>query len=304
MSLFAGTDAGVYRASGPDGPFEHVLESGEVRRVLSTAAGLYAASESGLYRSPAGTDWTGLDTPRESVYAIARSPDGRYYIGTRPAHVYVSDDGGQNWRELTAIRTLPSQDSWYTPQDDATAQVSSLAIHADAPDRIFAGVERGGVYRSDDGGDTWTTQRDGIDEDVHHLLVVTPETVIASTGHGLYRTKDGAQSWVRLDGGHARSYFDEARLEDGILYTSAARGPPPSWDGPQGADAVLFESTDTGALAQVPSPTGTAELVHAWGVHDGTVIGGTNAGSILQRTARGWQHAAEIPASVRSFAVG
>jgi len=215
----------------------------------------------------------------------------------------VSEDRGRSWRERESFRALPSRESWYTPQDDTTAQVSSLAIHPDAPERVFAGVERGGVFRSDDGGDTWTEQREGVDEDVHHLLMITAGTVVASTGDGLYRTEDGARSWTRLDAGHSRRYFDEALLYDGVLYTSAARGPPPSWGGPAGADAALFESTDTGdTLEQVPVPSGNREIVHAWGVHDDTVVGGTNDGSVLRRTPDGWTQAAEIPAAIRSFA--
>ncbi|MFC6725406.1 WD40 repeat domain-containing protein, partial [Halobium palmae] len=63
--LYAGTYDGVYRTDGVDvdeSDWECVLDGDRVMRVEAFAGveGLFAATESGLYRSPDGEEWTDL----------------------------------------------------------------------------------------------------------------------------------------------------------------------------------------------------------------------------------------------------
>lgn len=108
------------------------------------------------------------------------------------------------------------------------------------------GVEVGGVHRSDDRGETWSERRDGLADDVHHVLVRDLTEYLASCGDGLYRTRDVGERWTRLDDGLSRRYFREAIEHDGRLYAAAARSAPGTWQGTPGADAGLFVSNDDG----------------------------------------------------------
>src|SRR5699024_6720415 len=92
----------------------------------------------------------------------------------------------------------------------------------DAPDRLIAGVEVGGIHASEDNGQTWTERRNGLQDDIHHVLMLGAEEYIASTGGGLYRTRNAGRSWSRMDEQLDRSYFRESFKSNGRLYTSAA----------------------------------------------------------------------------------
>lgn len=309
MTLILGTDDGVYRAS--DVRFDdatQVLAAGRVMRVrrFSGMDGVFACSKSGLYRSTAGgTNWSGLEVPRKEVYSVLVAPDGeRLYAGTHPAHLYVSEDGGDSWRELDGFQELPSRDQWHTPRHRNEAHIRSLGAHAEAPDRVVAGVEVGGVHVSDDRGETWTERRDGVHDDVHHVWVHRPDEFIASCGGGLYRTEDAGQSWNRLDEQLSHRYFREAMVHDGRLYAAAARGPPPTWDGESGADAALFVSDDDGeTFTTMAYPGEPNEIILAWAATDNRVIAGTNQGRVLVEGDDEWRTAGQISSGIRSLCV-
>jgi len=215
MAVLIGTRDGIYRtATVPVEGAEQVLDSGDVPRVRTFPAvdGVFAATKTGLYRSmDEGQTWKDLGVPQEEVYSVVASPDGeRLYAGTHPAHLYVSTDSGETWDELEGFQELPSRDEWHTPRHRNEAHVRSLGVHPETPDRVVAGVEVGGVHVSDDQGETWTERRDGVQDDVHHVLVLGADEFVASCGDGLYRTRDTGQSWTRLDTELDHRYFREA----------------------------------------------------------------------------------------------
>jgi photosystem II stability/assembly factor-like uncharacterized protein len=322
MALLIGTRDGVVRS--PDESLEtteRVLDAGDTLRVRAFDGTAFAATKSGLYRSTDGRSWTDLGVPREEVFSVVVSPDGeRLYAGTHPAHLYVSTDDGETWRELEGFQDLPSREEWHTPRHRNEAHIRSLRVHPDAPDRVVAGVEVGGVHVSEDEGKTWTERRagvraseasagssrakrsDGVHDDVHHMLALDAEEYIVSSGDGLYRTRDAGRSWTRLDGDLDHRYFREAFAADGRLYAAAARGPPGTWRGSRGADAALFESTDGGdSFESVPYPGAPEEVILAWTANDGRVLAGTNDGRVLAREDDGWTTLGTLSAGVRSL---
>lgn len=313
MQLLLGTSAGVFRSTDAMlDEVEQVLDAGSTVRVrtFEQSGGVFAATKSGLYRTneSESTTWKNLGVPREEVYSVVVDPPGdRLYAGTHPAHLYVSSDDGETWTELDGFQDLPSRDQWHTPRHRDEAHVRSLEVHPDAPKRVVAGVEVGGVHVSDDTGETWVERRDGVHDDVHHLLVVGADEYVASCGGGLYRTRDAGQSWTRLDTDVDHTYFREALLRDGVLYAAAARGPPGSWSGTNGADAALFESRDDGtSLERVAYPGSPDEVILAWTAVEGRVLAGTNEGRVLARDDEGeWDTLGTVPAGIRSLtAVG
>ena len=176
--IYAGSTDGVYRIAGVGGePFEteRVVETDRVYRLESVdrgpLSGLLAAGESGLFHSPDGRDWLRLSVPEQQVYAVAAAPSGeRVYAGTRPSDLYVADCGASvptdedDWEPVAGFRDLAERVDWGIPRHDWISQVRSLRIHPDAPERLIAGIEVGGVHVSDDGGETWQSRHiEGFD---------------------------------------------------------------------------------------------------------------------------------------------
>ncbi len=310
MAVLIGTRDGVYcTASLPIEDADQVLDSGDTPRIHTFPAvdGVFAATESGLYRSlDKGQTWVNLGVPQDEVYSVVASTDGeRLYAGTHPAYLYVSTGDGETWDELEGFQDLPSRDQWHTPRHRDEAHVRSLGVHSETPDRVIAGVEVGGVHISDDQGETWTERRDGVHDDIHHVLILGSDEYVASTGDGLYRTREVGQSWTRLDTELDRRYFREAFALDGRLYAAAARSSPGTWSGENGADAILVESADTGETFETISyPGKPEEVVLAWTSVGGDVLAGTNDGRLIKRESDGtWTDAGRVPAGVRSLVV-
>ncbi len=96
----------------------------------------------------------------------------RLAIGISAAGVWLSDDGGSTWRSGNAglvARYLP---------EDARATSLALCVHNMhrtplRPERLFMQFH-GGVYRSDDAGESWIDIATGLPSDFGFPLVVDP----------------------------------------------------------------------------------------------------------------------------------
>ena len=301
--FFAGSDDGVYRLTDPTEPgtptATAVLDSGRVLRVRAFDAlpGVFAATRTGLYHSTDGVDWTDLAVPTEQVYGVGT--DGRrLYAGTRPAAIYATqveegvDTDSLSWRELDGFQELPSRGDWRLPRHENLAHIKD--VHIPAPDCLVAGVEVGGVHHSDDGGETWTERRNGVDDDIHELHVVSPQEWLAATGDGLYRTTDSGRTWTRLDDGVEQRYFRAVSATDSGVYAAGAMANSSTWEDDD-ADPALFRLEDEGKrLDPVTLPTAD-ETVTGLTTVDGTVVAGTHRGRLLARRPDGWVETGRFP---------
>ncbi|MFC1661000.1 WD40/YVTN/BNR-like repeat-containing protein [Gemmatimonadota bacterium] len=175
----------------------------------------------GLWRTTDGGDaWEFIGLPESgAIGALAvhpADPDLVYAaalghpFGKNPERgVYRSKDGGDTWEKVLFL-------------NDSTGAVS-LAMNPRNPRIIYAGMWRaerkpwtlisggpeGGVYRTSDGGDSWTKLAGGLPEGIVGKVTVTvsranPDRVWAMVeaepGNGLYRSDDAGATWTFLTG--------------------------------------------------------------------------------------------------------
>jgi hypothetical protein len=139
------------------------------------------------------------------------SPSGELglFAGVEPAALFRARDG-VTFELVRGLWDHPDRPTW-------TSGAGGLALHtvlthSDRPGRITVAIANGGVYRSDDGGDTWQSKSSGIavrggrtrssdcGPAVHKLAFDAsgPDVLFAQTATGIYRTKDAGDSWVRV----------------------------------------------------------------------------------------------------------
>jgi hypothetical protein len=122
---------------------------------------LWAVSTTDVYVSEdGGATWDqlpagGIDFRELWALAVHPTRPNELYVGTMPAAVYVSEDGGRSFRELASFRALPDYTRWTFPPAPHTAHVRCIALDARLPDDLLVGVEEGGVARSRNRGATW-----------------------------------------------------------------------------------------------------------------------------------------------------
>jgi photosystem II stability/assembly factor-like uncharacterized protein len=161
------------------------------------------------------------DVP-QSTGAIAITPGGTLYVGTGETGpgggsltyggngTYRSTDGGKHWSNI-GLRD--------------TSRISRIVIDPSNPRRIFVaatgnlykGTQDRGIYRSDDGGDSWKRVLAGDNDTTGAADIAidpkNPKRLLATmwqhqrlpdarnytgTGSGVYRSTDGGDSWARI----------------------------------------------------------------------------------------------------------
>ena len=260
-------------------------------------------SDEGLFKSSdGGRSWERLSgVTHTRVTPVAGSPvDGVLYTGTEPSSLFVSRDGGGTWRELEGLKNLPSAATWSFPPRPWTSHVRSIALSYEDPDLILAGIELGGVVRSEDGGKVWQDQRPGAYADCHTLATHTsaPNTVYEAAGGGFAQSEDSGDSWVAADERLEQRYvwgLAVDRDDPALLYASATVGPRQAHGGGF-SDAAIYRRSSAErwepilehlaefpyALAADPERPGGLYV----GLRDGTILRSSEAGTNWDEVTR------------------
>lgn len=197
---------------------------------------LYVATRKGLFEYRAGeiARTAFLGSPVSMVLPDPR--DGALYAALDLGHFGVklhrSDDGGASWTEIAT----PS----YAGIDSEAADPPSLKLiwsletgGADEPGVLWAGTIPGGLFRSDDRGESWTLVRSlwdqpsranwfggGYDKPGIHSISVDPRDsrriAVAISCGGVWETVDGGASWAIGGHGLVATYMPPEQAGDPV----------------------------------------------------------------------------------------
>jgi photosystem II stability/assembly factor-like uncharacterized protein len=211
------------------------------------------------------------------VVAVAGHPTERnvFYFGSTGGGVWRTDDAGVYWKNVS--------DGFFK-----RASVGAIAIAAAAPNVIYVGmgetcirgnVSHGdGVYRSDDGGETW--RHLGLAETRHIAKIrvdpFDPDIVyVAAFGHahgpnperGIYRSRDGGRSWTRILYRNPKTGAADLSIDPSdrrTLYATLWEGARRPWEIVSGGSGSgIFRSRDAGET--------WTEITRAPGLPDGVL---------------------------------
>ena len=179
---------------------------------------------------------------RSRALGIDVRDENRLLAGGASGGVWLSEDGGQNWRKVTpshynhnvtSIAQDPrpgKQDIWYYTTGERIAS------------RFRTGY---GVYKSIDNGETWFllestvgNSREGAHDspfDFTSRVIVNPvapdsvdEVLVSTTWGGIHRSIDGGETWDLVLGrqlaGSASNLFTEVAVtSDGVFYATLSK---------------------------------------------------------------------------------
>jgi photosystem II stability/assembly factor-like uncharacterized protein len=145
------------------------------------------------------------------LHTIAPWPGepGKLTVGVSAAGVWHTDDGGATWRQGNE-GIVPG----YLPEE-GRAGTSQLCVHhmeraPERPERLFMQFH-GGVYRSDDAGESWTAIGAGLPSDFGFPMAVDPadpdsafviplsadsDRVTPGGSVRVYETRDAGETWT------------------------------------------------------------------------------------------------------------
>lgn len=143
-----------------------------------------------------------------SITALAVAPGAQrtLYAGSSEGLVFRSTDAGAHWSRVNGgfPGYTPVVDLDVDPRDPAAVYVSSCAVLVEFSMKI------GGLFKTVDGGRTWTRLEGGLTEcEVTELAIDpwAPSRLFAATEAGLFQSDDGGATW-RANAGipHAHSH--------------------------------------------------------------------------------------------------
>jgi photosystem II stability/assembly factor-like uncharacterized protein len=235
-TLLVGTRRGLFIARSADrrdwtleGPH---LEGREVYHAIADprTGAFWAATDHAVWgphvhrSDDQGRSWQVLDAAPhypddrglEAIWFLAPGPPDQpdtLWAGIEPAGLFLTRDAGRSWEGVAALNDHPTNTTW----QPAGGGLALGGIQHDPADtaRIYCSLSAGGVYRSDDGGASWTPANRGVRADflprtypetgqcVHKLRLhpARPDRLYQQNHCGVYRSDDRGENWVEITEG-------------------------------------------------------------------------------------------------------
>jgi hypothetical protein len=208
----------------------------------------------------------GAEESLKRVWQITPGPEDQpdlVYAGVEPSALFRSTDGGVTYELERALWDHPHRPDWGAGFGGQA--IHTIVVHPTDPKRLLVAMSTGGVYRTEDGGASWSASNKGIKayffpdpypefgQCVHKVASHPdrPDQFFAQNHHGVYRSDDGGRSWDSIADG-LPSDFGFTMLvhprRPGVIYNF-----PLEADGkrfPPEARCRVYRSEDAGATWQ------------------------------------------------------
>ncbi len=134
------------------------------------------------------------------------------YAGGEDAAMFKTTDGGQQWEELSNLRTHHTAAGWQPGAGGLG--LHTILIDPSNHDRIFIAISAAGAFKTEDGGRTWRAINKGLLSDgipnpdaeaghcVHRIAMhpSRPNVLFMQKHWDVMRSDDAGESWVEVSG--------------------------------------------------------------------------------------------------------
>lgn len=189
---------------------------------------------------------SGVDKEVQGVFEIKIAPtDSDIMYMALAGYVYKTTDGGLLWTRTGFTKIDPVESMRANGTYDRLSG-QKMAIDPANEDVVYLGSRRDGLFKTDDGGDTWSSDSGvahvadpGITgicfDDTSAVVGTKTQTIYASSAtDGIYRTTNGGTSWTQISDGTGSPPTPTEALHatcaNGIYYvTDAYQGTSQGW---------------------------------------------------------------------------
>lgn len=182
----------------------------------------------GLWDHPHRPDWH-PGGGGQCLHTIIPHPTDhdRVAVALSTGGVYQTRDAGTTWQPTNSGVTAGFMPD---PTPEYGQCVHKVAMHPDRPDQLFL-QNHGGVFRSDDGGQTWNSIAAGLPSDFGFPVVAHPrrpgsayvfpligdfDRTPPGSACRVYRTDDAGETWRPLSNGLPQEGFTATVLRDAM----------------------------------------------------------------------------------------
>ena len=199
---------------------------------------LYAALNLGHFgvklhrRDPGAAGWTEIAAPayppkppdssdpvewkNRLVWALeagGADQPGVLWAGTLPGGLFRSGDRGASWELVRGLWDVAQRADWFGGGYDVPG-IHSISVDPRDSRRLLVAVSCGGVWRSDDGGASWTISATGMRadymppelneneavQDPHRIVRcgADPDVLWCQHHNGIWRSADGGRHWQEI----------------------------------------------------------------------------------------------------------
>jgi photosystem II stability/assembly factor-like uncharacterized protein len=137
----------------------------------------------------------------------------RMFVGVEPAALFESTDAGETWTPVDGLLKHEHRPQWM-PGGGGLC-LHTIVLDPENRDRMLVAISTAGVYRTDDGGRSWTPRNKGVRAEflpnkhpefgqcVHKVVQhpARPGRLFLQNHWGLYRSDDWGDSWQDIANG-------------------------------------------------------------------------------------------------------
>jgi photosystem II stability/assembly factor-like uncharacterized protein len=179
----------------------------------------------GVYKSTdAGKTWKriGLELTQHISRIVVDPKDpnivlvaaqGALYSHTLQRGIFKSVDGGATWKNVLYVDDKTGAAELSMDMNNPRILYAAMWEHGRLPWKVISGGPGSGLYKSTDGGDTWTRLKDGLPEEMGKMSIAVsrsnPNKVYAliesdsnKEAGGLFVSTNGGQTWNRISNDH------------------------------------------------------------------------------------------------------
>lgn len=166
---------------------------------------------------------------------------GNLYGPNEERGIFKSSDGGKTWKKVLFVNDLTGCSELSMDMNDPEILYASMWEHQRLPWKIISGGKGSGLYKSDDGGETWKKMETGLPEEMgksgisvsranSNKVYALIEADREKKESGLYVSNDAGKTWKMVSSEHKLTqrswYYTEIfadPLNEDLVYVLSAR---------------------------------------------------------------------------------